>query len=114
MDPPKSEKESTVEQCGCVRKIMAARNDNGEYDDRFGYNSSTCSRHSYDRGPGQKVFPLFWGENVMVNLFINVQTIGFSFYGNPDSKLGKERKYFEGIMENLALIPKYYPGWVLR
>ena len=37
---------------------------------------STCSRDSYLRGAGQKV-------------------IGFSFYGNPNSTKGKERKYFK-------------------
>ena len=43
-----------------------------------------------------------------------IQTIGFTFYGNPDSKLAKERKYFQGIIDNLKLIPELYPGWVLR
>ena len=46
--------------------------------------------------------------------FCLIQTIGFTFYGNPDSKLAKERKYFQGIIDNLKLIPKLYPGWVLR
>jgi len=40
--------------------------------------------------------------------------VAFSFYGNPNSKQGKERKYFQGIKENLALLPTYYPGWILR
>ena len=26
----------------------------------------------------------------------------------------KARKYFEGIAANLALMPKHYPGWVMR
>ena len=37
---------------------------------------STCSADSYLRGAGQKI-------------------IGFSFYGNPYSTKGKERKYFK-------------------
>ena len=58
-------------------------------------NDSTCSQASYKRGAGQKV-------------------IGFSFYGNPNSTKSKERKYFQGIMENLSLLPIHYPGWVIR
>ena len=41
-----------------------------------GENGSTCTLASYARGPGQKV-------------------VGFSFYGNPNSTKGKERKYFQ-------------------
>ena len=40
--------------------------------------------------------------------------MAFSFYGNPKSKLGKERKYFLGIKENLELLPKYYKDWNIR
>ena len=47
-------------------------------------------------------------------IFLPFQIIGFSFYGNPNSALGKARKYFKGIQDNLELIPKFYDGWVLR
>jgi hypothetical protein len=42
-----------VEQCGCTRKILATKgsSDGGG----AGYNTSTCSKHSYDRGPRQRV-----------------------------------------------------------
>ena len=39
-----------------------------------------------------------------------LKVIGFSFYGNPNSTKSKERKYFQGIEDNLALLPKHYPG----
>jgi hypothetical protein len=42
------------------------------------------------------------------------QVVAFSFYGDPESKLAVSRKYFEGIKDNLKLIPKYYDGWTLR
>ena len=43
-----------------------------------------------------------------------LKVIGFSFYGNPNSTKSKERKYFQGIEDNLALLPKHYPGWTIR
>jgi hypothetical protein len=36
--------------------------------------------------------------------------VAFSYYGDPNSELGKQRKYFEGIERNLKLVLKYYPG----
>ena len=56
---------------------------------------STCSYHSFYRGAKQKI-------------------VSFSFYGNPNSTQGKERKYFEGIQKNLKEMPKMYEDWVLR
>ena len=64
---------------------------NGRDDDT----RSTCSPHSHDRGPHQKI-------------------IGFSFYTNKDTSLHKARKYFQGITDNLKQIPELYPGWILR
>ena len=80
-------------------------------DTRYGsLNDSTCSKASFQRGAGQKV-------------------IGFSFYGNPNSTKSKERKYFQvksvqfiyrmtgfiqGIADNLELLPRHYPGWIIR
>lgn len=86
-----------LDRCGCERKIKG-HGSMMVYDGiEEGVNSSvsTCSRHSYLRGAKQRV-------------------IGFSFYGNPNSKLGKFRKYFQGIKDNLELVPKFYPGWNIR
>ena len=44
----------------------------------------------------------------------NFQVVAFSFYGNPNSKKGKERKYFNGIKDNLKVLPEFYKDWVLR
>ncbi len=40
--------------------------------------------------------------------------IGFSFYGDINSDYSKKKGYFEGIVGNLELMPKYYPGWTMR
>ena len=85
-------KDVPIEQCGCKRSINATEVD---FDLETTVNSSTCSRHSVFRGRNQRV-------------------IGFSFYGNPNSTLGKSRKYFEGIRDNLNLVPEFYPGWTIR
>ena len=78
-----------IDECGCDRDMLVETLKIGAVND------STCSQASYKRGAGQKV-------------------IGFSFYGNPNSTKSKERKYFQGIMENLSLLPIHYPGWVIR
>ena len=49
----------------------------------------------FSRGKGQKV-------------------VGFSFYGDLNSDHSKSKGYFEGIKGNLDLMPKYYPGWIMR
>ena len=59
------------------------------------YNQTTCSYDAFRRGPNQKI-------------------IGFSFYGNIDSDYSKKKGYFEGIVGNLELMPKFYPGWTMR
>ena len=51
---PVVEKESKIEQCGCVRKIRAVKDYRAE-GGGGGANASTCSLHSHDRGPQQKV-----------------------------------------------------------
>ena len=66
----KVEVKTTVEGCYCERTLLVEKDRIG------GENGSTCSQESYARGPGQKV-------------------VGFSFYGNPNSTKGKERKYFQ-------------------
>ena len=64
------ERPSYIPECGCNRTILAKVTQLGKPSD------STCSEDSYRRGAGQKI-------------------IGFSFYGNPNSTKGKERKYFK-------------------
>jgi len=59
------------------------------------YNKTTCSPRAYSRGNGQKI-------------------IGFSYYGDSRSAHHKSKKYFEGIQNNLNLLPKFYPGWIIR
>ena len=63
--------------------------------DEINFNDTTCSLKSYLRGKGQKV-------------------IGFSYYGDSRSKHHQEKKYFEGLKSNLALLPQYYPDWIIR
>ena len=57
------------------------------------FNETTCGPDSFRRGPGQKV-------------------VGFCFYGDPNSQQSIDRGYFEGIGENLKLLPIYYSGTV--
>ena len=55
------------------------------------YNETTCGRDAYRRGVGQKI-------------------VGFSFYGDVNSTVSIEKGYFDGIVGNLKLMPKFYPG----
>ena len=59
------------------------------------FTATTCGIKSYLRGKGQKI-------------------IGFSYYGDSRSKHHQDKKYFEGIKNNLKLLPKYYPDWIIR
>ena len=36
--------------------------------------------------------------------------VGFSFYGDVNSSVAIEKGYFDGIVGNLKLMPKFYPG----
>ena len=56
------------------------------------YNETTCGRDAYRRGTGQKI-------------------VGFSFYGDVNSTVSIEKGYFDGIVGNLKLMPKFYPGY---
>jgi hypothetical protein len=59
-------------------------------------NATTCSPAAWHRGAGQKV-------------------AAYSFYGDPNSSAHKERHYFRGVAENLALLPTLYnSSWSLR
>jgi len=79
---------------GLKQKVPVHRNHHGV---GISLNSTTCSEGAWRRGRGQKV-------------------IGFTlFEDTEDSPKRKEnREYFKGIVENLELMKKYYPGWVMR
>merc|ERR1712029_80949 len=60
------------------------------------YEDTTCSPKAYKRGGGQNV-------------------VAYIFYGDPNNPYpNKKRDYLGGVKENLALVTKYYPGYVLR
>ena len=59
------------------------------------YKQTTCSYDAFLRGPNQKI-------------------ISFSFYVNVETDRTKNKGYFDGIIGNLALMPKLYPGWTMR
>ena len=42
------------------------------------------------------------------------QTVGFSFYGDINSNHSKKKGYFEGIKDNLDMMPSLYPDWTMR
>ena len=81
----------TLEHCGCQRHLDGVNPNPPD----LSYNQTTCSYDAYRRGPHQKI-------------------IGFSFYGNLDADYSKKKGYFEGIIGNLKLVPKLYPGWTMR
>ena len=89
------EREVTVDRCGCKRTIVGHKSKMVFDGSEANSTASACSKHAFLRGYKQKV-------------------IGFSFYGDSSSKLSKFRKYFQGIKDNLALVPKYYKGWTVR
>lgn len=60
------------------------------------FESTTCGRTAFERGPHQKV-------------------IAFTYYKlNKTNPSVKERLYFKGINHNLQNITKLYPGWIMR
>ena len=52
---------------------------------------TTCSPDAFRRDRGQKI-------------------VSFAFYGDLNSEQAVEKGYFEGIADNLNLLPLYYPG----
>jgi len=82
--------EFTLENCGCRRRLQFNANP-----EDLSFNQTTCGKDAFMRGPHQKI-------------------VGFSFYGDINSDYSKKKGYFEGIIGNLELMPKYYPGWVMR
>ncbi|CAB4060741.1 unnamed protein product [Lepeophtheirus salmonis] len=85
--------------CDCSRIIKRKMIPIEIYDvsrKKLSVNDTTCSFNAFKRGPDQKV-------------------IGFTFYEpNPENTNKLNREYFEGISENLRLISKFYPGFVMR
>jgi hypothetical protein len=92
-----------LQHCACERTLRVLRNattaEGGRYlaDNVTGpdYWKTTCSEDAVRRGPGQQV-------------------VAYSFYGSPTAARHKAKKYFAGIVKNLALLPRLYPGWVMR
>ena len=79
------EREVEIERCGCKRKVKGHKNKMVFDGTEANSTVSACSKHSFLRGFKQRV-------------------LGFSFYGDPNSKLSKFRKYFQGIKDNLELV----------
>eukprot|EP00095_Tigriopus_kingsejongensis_P005425 maker-scaffold576_size132709-snap-gene-0.17 protein:Tk05425 transcript:maker-scaffold576_size132709-snap-gene-0.17-mRNA-1 annotation:"hypothetical protein DAPPUDRAFT_96285" len=62
----------------------------------FTKDNTTCDTSTWIRGPHQNV-------------------IGFSYFEHPNKAAkAQSRKYLQGIQDNLELIQKYYPGYVMR
>ena len=80
-----------MEHCECQRRLEEVR----ENPSGLNFDQTTCGYDAFNRGPHQKV-------------------ISFSFYGDINSDRSKMKGYFEGIVGNLKLIPKFYPGWIMR
>ncbi len=118
--------ESMVDGCGCQRMVNRTVSD---VSGGIQVTSSMCSRHSADRGDRQRVWKtLNMSSNnnnnnnnssnnsnnnnnkTTGNCVLNQQVLAFSFYGDPNSKVGQRRRYFQGIRDNLELIPQFYPG----
>ena len=80
-----------IPKCGCSKFVPF---NEGEIPPR---KNVTCEMSTIVRGPHQKV-------------------VAFTYYDpksvNNEKKFS--RKYFEGIEENLKLIKKFYPGWIMR
>jgi len=95
-----------LEHCPCERTLRVLRNytaaaEGSKYLAENGtgvgpdYWKTTCSTDAVRRGAGQRV-------------------AAYSFYGSATTARHKAKKYFAGIVENLALLPQLYPGWVMR
>jgi hypothetical protein len=93
-----------LQHCACERALRVLRNATAAEGGRSylahdvtgsDYWKTTCSEDAVRRGPGQQV-------------------VAYSFYGSPTAARHKAKKYFAGIVENLALLPRLYPGWVMR
>ena len=90
-EPSKKNFDVKMNHCDCQRNLKEVQ----ENPTNLNFNQTTCSYDAFLRGPHQKV-------------------ISFSFYGDINSDRSKMKGYFEGIVGNLKLIPKFYPGWIMR
>ena len=81
-----------LEHCDCFRTLTTQVINTSV---QIPYNQTTCGRDAWRRGVGQKI-------------------VGFSFYGDINTNMSKKKGYFQGIVDNLKLMPRYYPGWVMR
>ena len=88
------ETELELEHCDCVRRLTRV---NESVDHNVHYNSTTCGQDAYSRGPNQKV-------------------VSFTFFHGARAAYEKnKKKFFEGIIENLALVRQLYGnGWTMR
>ena len=84
---------TSLPQCKCQVNLKLPKKSNKV--PQYSFEDTTCSHVAFRRGEGQKI-------------------VGFSYYGDSRSEHHKEKKYFDGIMNNLKLMPLYYPGWILR
>ena len=83
--------EFMLDSCKCKRKLKGVIPNIPS----ISYNQTTCGRDAFCRGAHQKI-------------------VGFSFYGDIHSEYSKKKGYFDGIIGNLKLMPRYYPGWTMR
>ena len=83
--------EFIMDTCKCKRKLKGGNPNIPS----ISYNQTTCGRDAFRRGTHQKI-------------------VGFSFYGDIHSDYSKKKGYFQGIIGNLKLMPRFYPGWVMR
>ena len=86
----------SISNCDCQKLVAVNDVNSDEGTAEVSYEDTTCSESAFARGRGQKV-------------------VGFSFYGDPRaSRFHVGKQYFEGIRDNLKMMPEYYPGWVMR
>ena len=90
----------SLEACSCNRELPRTNTSDVLLSD------TTCSQQAYARGSGQKV-------------------VAFSFFEKEEkSKIARKETgdavnnvsgfFFNGFQINIDLLPKHYPGWVIR
>ena len=80
-----------MKHCDCQRHLSEVKKNPSN----LILNYTTCGSDAFYRGPHQKI-------------------ISFSFYGDVNSGYSKMKGFFKGIVGNLKLIPRFYPGWIMR